>query len=536
MNAPATSSVPAETEISNQAFRQVISTGYDSLTVAPGDVIQMPVRYHTTDQHGHAAQLQSNVFDFNLHFDSTQLEFLGFTRESEFLEGRIAAGSEQDESQVNGDDGDESTSRVVRTSFSSIGGFQGGMWPSQPSVEPLTLYVAQFRVLPGFSGGTRINFSANGTPVVYKQPAEFEFTGQSLTLIGDSEPDSDAIDSIPGGDGNSAVAPSTPPGDSGDADSANPPNGGSSQTEVVSPPVDNHGNDSTSEPGNVNSDEDVSLGEPEESPSTIPGPIDDAGQTEPGSDSDALTRDDPSGSTSDASLRQEVAAPVVENTENGDTAAGKRGGPSLSDVAEDRDVAEKAPSAEQTIPSGGGGKLSEGGNLTPAAGSETPPIHELLVPQIPHADDRPDLGRVPLIIDAIIPEDRMWNPDEELPVTIGGPTAETPISLTIKPNVSPNDASVGSFNNTPNSTAENSARSIRVRSRQTEATAVQRGYANNDASPRRAEEGWSHSVGAGEFIREGMASTEGEDAVHPMVVGQIDEVFSEFAHVLRDWA
>lgn len=552
MDGPESPSEPNSTEAPSEPFRQTISTGHDVLTVATGDVFQFPVLYQTTDEYGHAAQLQSNVFDFNLHFDAAQLSFLGFAQGSEFLEGRIASGSQHDESHMSGNDGDESTSRIVRTSFSATGGFLNPAWPSQPGVEPLTLFVAQFRVLPGFSGSTRINFSTNGSPVVYKQPAEFEFSGQSLTLRGDSEPANSVNESSPQADA-SVATEGTNSDVSGEAGSENSSPATSSQPAVSTPAEEDTGIENVDETGSGGLNSETGAAEV---PPTVQGPIRDTGLDTSDANSGAHETDRPVNSSLDGSSQSEAIGSAVENPEDDESVLSEPGDPSLIQDIENKDASQQTTSEELPNLPGEANNHNLERNVTPETGRETrpvfvgpihqitPPLHGLPFSQFTHDQNRVDPGTIPDIGEAFIPELANWGRDERLPVFPGSPTEGSRSFLIVEPSVSVNNlskfepaniATVDSVVDALDRTAGHPDRSIRATFWRTKAATDIPAKENNDASQLPVDAGLSNSsVGSGELNREDSAGAEDDDAVSSLVAGQIDEIFSEFAQVFGD--
>jgi len=181
---------------------QLIASDVTTKTVSAGDTFTVPVIYQTLDDSGTAAALQSNLISFNLHFDSTQLEFVETAPAGIFTEGLTAVPTAvRAESEVSGDDNDASTNDVLVASYtdSDFALFFG--WPNSPSASGLTLYTATFTAKAGFTG-TTVNFSANETGNVVGQGASFEFQQTPLMLnapAGNADPviASAASDSVP---------------------------------------------------------------------------------------------------------------------------------------------------------------------------------------------------------------------------------------------------------------------------------------------------------------------------------------------------
>ena len=167
----------------DQPFQNVSSDGVTQ-TVAPGQMFEIPVIYQTQNADGSPAALQSNVLGFNLHFDSTVVDFIGTSISDIFAEGiqvvpNTAVG--ETDPQVVGDDFDASTDSVLVVAYSDTDPAIGLGWPNNPSTDGLVLYTAQFRAKSGFNG-TTLNFSPNFTGNVTGSAGGFRFQSSPVTV------------------------------------------------------------------------------------------------------------------------------------------------------------------------------------------------------------------------------------------------------------------------------------------------------------------------------------------------------------------
>ena len=162
---------------------QVISAGATTLSATAGGTITIPVFYQTLDDSDNPAALQSTQFSFSVHFDPTQITptnnpVVGFadiqTTES------IAFLPFQEAEAVDNSDGDAATTQVIRGAYTDD--FIPGLF-NAPQVAARQLFEIEFDVAPGFSGPTQINFTGEAG-AVFGQPANFEFRGQSVSLVG----------------------------------------------------------------------------------------------------------------------------------------------------------------------------------------------------------------------------------------------------------------------------------------------------------------------------------------------------------------
>ncbi|MEM9828879.1 MAG: Ig-like domain-containing protein, partial [Planctomycetota bacterium] len=178
---------------------QVISVDDISTVAATGGIFQVPVGYQTLNADGAPAALASTLLDFNLHFDSSQVEFLGFADGSEFQEGRIAS-TLDDEINVGVSDGDPATDKIIRTSFTDQDALQMPGWPNQPTDGVLGLFTAQFRIL-ATEGQSTIRFTANQNGNVVGEAAAFGFRGDPFAIqFVEATPDVDGDNDFDGND------------------------------------------------------------------------------------------------------------------------------------------------------------------------------------------------------------------------------------------------------------------------------------------------------------------------------------------------
>ncbi|MCA9047514.1 MAG: hypothetical protein KDA89_02225, partial [Planctomycetaceae bacterium] len=156
--------------------QQILSSG-PVAQVAAGEIIEFPVRYQTANDAGTPTALGATGLSFNLHFDSTKLDFLGV--QGLFTEGVVDQPTTAAAETVS--DNDSSTNMVLKTSYSDTNGTAG--WPDAPSSFGMNLYTARFRAKAGFNG-TFINFSSNSTGNVVGGPGgTFNFESSSLQII-----------------------------------------------------------------------------------------------------------------------------------------------------------------------------------------------------------------------------------------------------------------------------------------------------------------------------------------------------------------
>jgi Ca2+-binding RTX toxin-like protein len=167
---------------------QVFSAGATTLSATAGGTISIPVFYQTLNDGDVPTTLQTNQFSFNVHFDSTQISPTNSPAvqagDVSFFEGLVVLNDAAAEST---DDSDANTDMSITAAYTDNDG--GGPFgipglpnPGTETDTPLLLFTIQFDVSPGFTT-TDINFT--GSPgVVFGQPANFEFRGQSVSLVG----------------------------------------------------------------------------------------------------------------------------------------------------------------------------------------------------------------------------------------------------------------------------------------------------------------------------------------------------------------
>ena len=143
----------------NDGAVQHIASDESVKTAVPGAVIDIPVIYSTQNAAGNPAALPATLISFNLHYDSDALTFVETTSIfAEDLVNGFAPDTARPESdpQLVGDDGDPGTDKAIVAAYSdSSAGIAG--WPDNIGTSGQQLYVARFRVNPGFTG-TTINF------------------------------------------------------------------------------------------------------------------------------------------------------------------------------------------------------------------------------------------------------------------------------------------------------------------------------------------------------------------------------------------
>ncbi len=156
---------------------QMIRSGVPVMEVGAGETIQIPVVYQTLDDNRVPAALTADGLSFNLHFDSSALQFV--RTQSVFSEGLQTSPDSplaELDAAVIGNDNNSATDQVLLTAFSDENG-----WPSTASTNERLMYVAVFQVQPGF-GGTSVNFSVNREGLVPGESTEFEFQFSSIEL------------------------------------------------------------------------------------------------------------------------------------------------------------------------------------------------------------------------------------------------------------------------------------------------------------------------------------------------------------------
>ncbi len=167
---------------------QVFSAGTTTLSATAGGTIAIPVFYQTLDDGDVPTTLQTNQFSFNVHFDSTQISPTQSPAvqagDVSFIEGLVVLNDAAAES---ADDSDANTDMSITAAYSDtdglgLFGIPGLPNPGTETDTPLLLFTIQFDVSAGFTT-TDINFT--GSPgVVFGQAANFEFRGQSVSLVG----------------------------------------------------------------------------------------------------------------------------------------------------------------------------------------------------------------------------------------------------------------------------------------------------------------------------------------------------------------
>jgi hypothetical protein len=141
---------------------QIVSVNPADSAAAVGSTVTVTVRYTTSD-----ANNASTGIGFYVHFDSTKLEYMGY---SDYLEvgGVKVRPTLRDTEQQ--DDGDPSTDKEVVMSWvdSSVA------WPG--GTLPVDLVKIGFRIKNAFNGNTALNITSNVTG------AGYAFTGQGGTV------------------------------------------------------------------------------------------------------------------------------------------------------------------------------------------------------------------------------------------------------------------------------------------------------------------------------------------------------------------
>lgn len=156
---------------------QMISSSVEAIEVEPSETIVVPVLYSTIDDTGQAAAVPSVVIGFNIHFDSQALTFMG-TR-NVLTDDLISVPTEVPEGAYGATiDGNPDTDLAINTAYLNI----FGLFPNEPTTEPLILFEAVFKVTPDFQGTSEINFTRNGDSPTLNGHA-FEFESQSVQVM-----------------------------------------------------------------------------------------------------------------------------------------------------------------------------------------------------------------------------------------------------------------------------------------------------------------------------------------------------------------
>ena len=164
---------------------QFVRSSADTMTVAPGTFLDIPVFYETQNFNGVPTALRSNLFSFNLHFDANQLTFVQASSATIFNEGiqvvPNVVRSETDPT-VTGNDLNSATESVLVAAYSDHDSAVAPGWPNQHSSNARQMYVARFRVNNSFTDSV-INFTHNATGAVTGQAQEFGFGSTSIDLV-----------------------------------------------------------------------------------------------------------------------------------------------------------------------------------------------------------------------------------------------------------------------------------------------------------------------------------------------------------------
>lgn len=155
--------------------QEIIATP-STANVSAGDTVTITAQYRTLDDNGVPAVLPTSGIGLALHYQSSALQFQQYNEL--FAPNRVFTpqpGSETaTEAEAGLDDGVGATDRVANVPWND----QSLMWP--PAAQPVTLMVAEFLVLNGFSDSTPLTFTAT--------PANgFDFTDVSLELTSQND-------------------------------------------------------------------------------------------------------------------------------------------------------------------------------------------------------------------------------------------------------------------------------------------------------------------------------------------------------------
>ena len=165
---------------------QSIASNAPRLEVSTGQTFDVPIVYQTRNANGGAEAFPADKLNFNIHYNSNQLDFVDVS--SVFQEGlqttEFLSVSESHASVV-GDDNDNATDMAVVASYQDTDATAG--WPNDLTAAGQTLFVARFRAKPGFNG-THIRFSANEVGRIVGTNNDFTFSSTELEVLPPSDP------------------------------------------------------------------------------------------------------------------------------------------------------------------------------------------------------------------------------------------------------------------------------------------------------------------------------------------------------------
>ena len=165
---------------------QSIASNAPRLEVTTGQTFEVPIVYQTRNTNGGAEAFLADKLNFNIHYNSNQLDFVDVT--SVFQEGlqttSFTSVSESHASVI-GDDNDNNTDMAIVASYEDTDATAG--WPNDLTSAGQTLFVARFRAKPEFNG-THIRFSANEVGTIEGTNDEFTFESTELEVLPPSDP------------------------------------------------------------------------------------------------------------------------------------------------------------------------------------------------------------------------------------------------------------------------------------------------------------------------------------------------------------
>ena len=165
---------------------QSIASNAPRLEVSTGQTFEVPIVYQTRNTNGAAEAFPADKLNFNIHYNSNQLDFVDVT--SVFQEGlqttSFTSVSESHTSVV-GDDNDNNTNMAIVASYEDTDATAG--WPNDLTAAGQTLFVARFRAKPEFNG-THIRFSANEVGTIVGTNNDFTFSSTELEVLPPSDP------------------------------------------------------------------------------------------------------------------------------------------------------------------------------------------------------------------------------------------------------------------------------------------------------------------------------------------------------------
>ena len=147
---------------SSGLFAQTISSSMTEIETTPTKEISFDLSYLADSK-------ELTGLGLSLHFDSKQLEFVGFS--DNFSQDLMNADTTAQIDNHNNDN-DEKTDKKASIAWLSV----SGKWPGEGETMPLSLVSAHFKALASAQGETHINIS--GSPA-----AGNEFTAQAITVM-----------------------------------------------------------------------------------------------------------------------------------------------------------------------------------------------------------------------------------------------------------------------------------------------------------------------------------------------------------------